>query len=144
MSSKHNVTLEANINTKINHSKAGVSTTPSTICRICVHLRPTFVFMHFSKQMHLETKARVIYYYLNYRVLPVVNLMRETIWWLLRRFVLPKSREVTHAVDVLAFGIPSTSHCKFVNVWHEGLPGTFALSIRTRFLFGGVLLFSGT
>lgn len=56
MSSKQRVTLDAKINTRMNHSKAGVSTTERTACRIRVHFRPNLVCRHLSQQPHLLTK----------------------------------------------------------------------------------------
>lgn len=54
MSSKHSVILDAKINTRTNHSNAGVSTTESTDVRNCVHRCIVSSLTHSDQQPHLE------------------------------------------------------------------------------------------
>lgn len=54
ISSKHSVTLEANIKIRTNHSNAGVSTTDKTDVLMAVHFRPNFVSAKVIQHGHLR------------------------------------------------------------------------------------------
>jgi len=62
ISSKHSVILEANINTRTNHSNAGVSTTDNTARRTPIQRTPNFVSIHLFQHGHLIKTIIILNY----------------------------------------------------------------------------------
>jgi len=137
------VTLEAKISTRINHSKAAVSTTAKTAVRNRVHSKPILLCPHFSKQTHLKLSFRKVLSQAVECKQPVVESSRKTVGRYFRDFLLPKCREGAHTVHIFSFRVTSGTYGQLIHVGHQRLPRHVIIQSPPLLSFFFRLLFFG-